>query len=127
MPALNRIQLIGYAGKDPETRYTPTGRKVCTYSLAVDRRWKTSDGEMRQETDWFNIEAWGRLGEVSQKYLHKGSLVYLEGRVQTERYEHEGESRQFTKVVIDKMQLLDRKTNLEPVEEADSGTSESVE
>ena len=127
MPALNRIQLIGYTGKDPETRYTPTGRKVCTFSLAVDRRWKNSAGETRQETDWFNIEAWGRLGEVSQEYLHKGSLVYLEGRVQTERYEHEGESRQYTKVVLSQMQILERRKEEDTIISEETGEYSSEE
>ena len=114
MPALNRVQLIGHLGKDPETRFTPTGKKVCTFSLAVDRRWKTSDGERKQATDWFNIEAWGRLGEICQQYLGKGRLVFVEGRLQTDRYEHEGETRYFTKVIARQVQMLDRKTEEEP-------------
>jgi len=77
MPALNRVQLIGNLGKDPETRYTPSGKKVCSFSLAVDRRWKTSEGEIKESTDWFNIEAWGRLGETCQEFLSKGRLVYV--------------------------------------------------
>ena len=120
MPALNRIQLIGYLGKDPETRYTPTGKKVCTFSLAVDRRWKTSEGETRHDTDWFNIEAWGRLGEVCQEYIHKGSLVFLEGRLRTERYEREGESRQTTKVILSAMQMLERRKDEEPFTAGDT-------
>ena len=58
MPALNRVQLIGRLGRDPDTRFIPTGRKVCTFSLAVDRRWKSKEGETRESTDWFNVEAW---------------------------------------------------------------------
>ena len=79
MPALNRVQLIGRLGKDPESKFTPTGKKVTHFSLAVSQRWKSS-GEMKEFTEWVNIEAWGRLGEVCQEYLKKGSLVYLEGR-----------------------------------------------
>jgi single-strand DNA-binding protein len=109
MPALNRVQLIGRLGKDPETRFTPTGKKVCTFSLAVGRRWKGSDGETKEATDWFNVEAWGRLGEVCQEYLSKGRLIYIEGRLQTDRYEHEGEVRFFTKVTARNMQILDHK------------------
>ena len=77
MPALNRVQLIGRLGKDPESKYTPTGKKVAHFSLAVSQRWKTGS-EMKEYTEWVNIEAWGRLGEVCQEYLKKGSLVYLE-------------------------------------------------
>jgi single-strand DNA-binding protein len=109
MPSLNRVELIGRLGKDPETHATPTGRKVCNYSLAVERRWKNVDGEMKSITDWFTIEAWGRLGEGMQSYLHKGRLIYLEGRLQTDRYEHNGETRFATKVIARHMQMLERK------------------
>jgi single-strand DNA-binding protein len=109
MPALNKVQLIGYLGKDPETRFTAKGSKVAGFSLAVDRRWKSAEGESKEATDWFNIEAWGRLGEICQQYLHKGSLVYLEGRLRTDRYEQEGQTRYITKVVASQMQMLDRR------------------
>ena len=109
MPGLNLVQLIGNLGRDPEGRYTPSGTRICTFSLAVNRRWTGSDGQPKEATDWFNVEAWGRLGEICQEYLTKGSLVYISGRLQTDRYEHEGESRFFTKVIAQKMQMLDRK------------------
>ena len=108
MPALNRVQLIGYLGRDPETRYTPSGKKVCHFSLGVTQRWK-SDGEARESTEWINAEAWNRLGEICQEYLHKGSLVYLEGRLKTDRYDDQGETRYFTKVVVLGLQMLERK------------------
>ncbi len=115
MPALNRVQLIGYLGKVPEARFTPKGSKVTSFSLAVTRRWKSANGEAKEATDWFNIEAWGRLGEICQQYLKKGSLVYVEGRLQTDRYEDkEGETRYFTKVIASAMQMLERKTAEEP-------------
>ncbi len=119
MPALNRVQLIGNLGKDPEVRYTPTGTKVCTFSMAVNRRWKGRDGTAKEATDWFNIEVWGKLGEVCQQYLHKGSLAFIEGRLQTDRYEHEGETRYFTKVIARSMQMLDPKPDEEPDIEED--------
>jgi single-strand DNA-binding protein len=109
MPALNRVQLIGNLGKDPETRFTPTGKKVTHFTVAVNQRWKNSEGEIKEATDWFNIEIWGRLGEVCQEYLHKGSLVFLEGRLRTDRIENQGETRYFTKVIAQHMQMLDRK------------------
>ena len=87
---------------------------LCThFSLAISQRWKVS-GESKEYTEWVNIEAWGRLGEVCQEYLKKGSLIYLEGRLQTDRYEHEGETRYFTKVIARQVQMLDRKTEEEP-------------
>ena len=109
MPTLNRIELIGRLGKDPETHLTPTGKKVCTFSVAVDRRRKNVDGNLIPATDWFLVEAWGHLGEIVQQYLHKGRLIYLEGRVQTDRYDHEGESRTITKVIARHMQMLERR------------------
>lgn len=108
MPALNRVQLIGYLGKDPETRFTPTGKKVTHFSLGVTQRWK-SGGEAKEYTEWVNVEAWGRLGEICQEYLHKGSLAYVEGRLRTDKYEDKGETRYFTKVVALGLQMLDRK------------------
>lgn len=109
MPALNRIQLIGRLGKDPEGKFTPTGKQVTHFSVAVPNRWKTRDGETKEYTEWINIEAWGRLGEVCQEYLKKGSLVYLDGRLKTDRYEDHGENKYYTKVVALTMQMLDRK------------------
>jgi len=109
MPALNRVQLIGRLGRDPEVRHTPTGKKVTSFSLAVDRRWRSSEGEIKDATDWFQIVAWGRLGEICSQYLSKGRLVYVEGRLQTDRYEHQGETRYFTRVIASQMQMLERK------------------
>lgn len=106
MPALNRVQLIGRLGRDPESKFTPSGKKVTHFSLAVSQRWKTN-GESKEYTEWVNIEAWGRLGEVCQEYLRKGSLVYLDGRLKTEKYEDKGgETRYFTKVVAQFLQFL---------------------
>ncbi len=119
MPYLNRIQLIGNLGKDPEMRFTPKGKKVCTFSVAVSRRWKTSDGEDKESTDWFNVEAWGHLGEICKQYLNKGRLVFLEGSLRTDRFEQEGETRYFTKVVATQMQMLDRKAEELPSVEAE--------
>jgi single-strand DNA-binding protein len=116
MPALNRVQMIGRLGKDPESRFTPTGKKVAHFSLAVSNRWKSAEGEAKEYTEWVNIEAWGRLGEICTQYLHKGSLVYLEGRLKTDKYDDKsGETKYYTKVVALSMQMLDRKPEDEPV------------
>jgi len=124
MPSLNRVQLIGRLGKDPESRFTPTGKKVAHFSLAVSERWKSAEGESKENTEWVNIEAWGRLGEICQQYLHKGRLVFLEGRLKTDKFEDKdkgGEIKYYTKVVAVSMQMLDRKPEEEPaasIEEA---------
>lgn len=114
MPTLNKVQLIGRLGKDPESRYTPTGKQVTTFSMAVTEHWK-SQGESKEYTEWINVEAWGRLGEICQEYLKKGSLVYLEGRLKTDRYEDKGETKWRTKVVALVMQMLDKKPADEPM------------
>ena len=123
MPALNRVQLIGRLGKKPESRYTPTGKQVTTFSIAISNRWKTK-GEMKEYTEWINVEAWGRLGEVCQEYLKKGSLVYLEGRLKTDRYEDKGEAKYYTKVVALMMQMLDKKPADEPMTTIDEAPAD---
>jgi single-strand DNA-binding protein len=106
MAALNRVQLIGRLGRDPESRYTPTGKKVAHFSVAVSQHWKAA-GESKEYTEWVNVEAWDRLGEVCQEYLKKGSLVYVEGRLKTDKYEdREGDTRYYTKVVAQVVQFL---------------------
>ena len=124
MPALNRVQLIGYLGKDPESKFTPTGKKVTQFSVAISNRWRSKDGEAKGFTEWVNIEAWGRLGEVCNEYLKKGSLIFVEGRLKTDRFEDKGENRYFTKVVALAMQMLDRKPSEEPVMTVEEETIE---
>jgi len=128
MPALNRVQLIGRLGKDPESKYTPTGKKVAHFSLAVSQRWRTG-GESKEYTEWVNIEAWGRLGEVCQEYLKKGSLVYLEGRLKTEKYEDKGgETKYYTKVVTQFVQFLsDNRAGDDVMERGNIATEEELE
>lgn len=126
MPALNRVQLIGYLGKDPESKFTPTGKKVCHFSVGVTQRWKAG-GEMKESTEWFNIEAWGTLGEIAQANLKKGRLVFVEGRLKTDRVGEGENAKYYTKVVALTMQFLDRKPAEEPVisVEEDAGDYEA--
>jgi single-strand DNA-binding protein len=106
MPALNRVQLIGRLGKEPESKYTPTGKLVTDFSVAISQRWKDNDGETREQTEWVHVETWERLAESCQEYLGKGSPVYVEGRLKTHRYEDNGEIKYFTKVVAQNVQFL---------------------
>ena len=110
---LNKVMVIGHLGRDPEMRYTPSGRPVTTFSVAVSRSWNTADGERRTETEWFNIVAWGNLAEICKQYLHKGQQVYIEGRLQTRRWEdNEGQKRTSVEVVANEMMMLgDRRDN----------------
>ena len=116
MAGVNRVQIIGYLGSDPEVRSMAKGGKVCTFRVAVDRPRRAANGKGGTMTDWFNIEAWGRLGEICQEYLSKGRLVYLEGRFQTDRYEQDGDVKYFTKVVVSNLQMLDRRGDQPDVE-----------
>ena len=83
MGSLNRAMLIGRLGRDPELRYTKSGGAVASFSIATDSRWKDKEGNQQERTDWHNIVAWGNLADLAQKYLKKGRLVYIEGRLQT--------------------------------------------
>ena len=128
MAALNRVQLIGNLGKDPESRITPTGKKVVHFSLAVGNRWKSAEGETRESTEWVNIVAWERLGEICQQYLHKGSLVFLEGRLKTDKVDDKsGGTKYYTKVVAQSIQMLDRKPEEEPVSTVEEEAGENEE
>ena len=127
MPALNRVQLIGRLGKDPESKFTPTGKKVAHFSVAISNRWKSRDGESKESTEWVNVEAWDRLGEVCQEYLKKGSLVYIEGRLKTDKYEEKGEIRYFTKVVAQMVQFLGSRTGDTLTEQPELPAEEDLE
>jgi single-strand DNA-binding protein len=127
MPALNRVQLIGRLGRDPESNFTPTGKKVAHFSVAISNRWKSREGELKESTEWVNVEAWDRLGETCQEYLKKGSLVYVDGRLKTEKYEDGGETKYFTKVVAQMVQFLDSRAGDTPAEQAAPSSEEELD
>ena len=104
---VNKIILVGYLGKDPEQRFTQSGRPVTSFTLATSERWKVDDGEREQRTEWFNVVAWNRLAEVCKTYLGKGSRVYLEGRVQSRSYETENGTQRSLEVVASVVKMLD--------------------
>lgn len=109
MSGLNKVMLIGELGRDPELHYTPDGTPVTSFSLAVKRTWRNSNGESREAVEWFNIVAWRRLAEVCNQHLHKGERVYLEGRLQTRSWEDQTGQRHFrTEIVASDMILLGR-------------------
>jgi len=107
---LNKIMLIGNLGRDPELNVTSDGTPITKFSLAVNRNTKTSTGEKKEETDWFNIVAWRQLAEICERYLHKGSKVYIEGRLTQRKYtDREGIQRTSVEVIANDMQMLDSK------------------
>jgi len=104
---LNKVMIIGHLGREPEMRYTPSGRPVTSFSVATTRSWNSPDGERREETEWFNVVAWGNLAEICKQYLTKGQQVYVEGRLQTRRWEDpEGKKHFNTEVVANEMIML---------------------
>jgi single-strand DNA-binding protein len=104
---LNKVMIIGHLGRDPEMRYTPSGRPVTTFSVATNRSWTTSDGEKRTDTEWFSVVAWNKLAEICNQYLVKGQKVYVEGRLQTRRWEDSNGTRQTSvEVVANEMIML---------------------
>jgi single-strand DNA-binding protein len=119
---LNKVMIIGRLGRDPEMRYTPSGKPVTTFSIATRRSWNTSEGERRTDTEWFNVVAWGNLAEICKQYLNKGHLVYVEGRLQTRHWDDpEGNKHVSTEIVANEMIMLSERREGEPSSEEDSG------
>lgn len=105
--AVNKAILIGNLGRDPELRYTPSGKAVCTFSLATSERWTSQDGQKQEQTIWHNIVAWGRQAEVIKEYLAKGRQVYIEGRIVNRSYDDkEGNKKYISEVVVQNFQFL---------------------
>ena len=113
---LNKVQIIGNLGADPEMRFTQQGTAVTSMRLAVSRSWKGQNGELQEETEWFRISAWNKLAEVCNQYLAKGSRIYVEGRLQTRKYtDKDTIERSSTEVVMQEMIMLDSRRAGPPV------------
>jgi single-strand DNA-binding protein len=126
MASLNKVMLIGYLGADPELRYTPSGAAVANFRIATTDQWTSKEGEKQERTEWHRIVAWRDLGERCGEYLHKGSLVYIEGSLQTRDWEdRDGNKRWTTEIRAYRMQMLDRKGEpAEPLPAEDSYPAE---
>jgi single-strand DNA-binding protein len=112
MVSVNRIIIIGNLGSEPEMRFTPNGRPVTSFSAATNRRYTTSEGERREETEWFTIVTWGRLAEQCNQFLSKGRLVYVEGRLRTHSWEgQDGQKLYRNEIVADRVSFLDRQSS----------------
>jgi len=123
---LNKVMIIGYLGRDPEMRYTPSGKPVTTFSVGTSRNWTNSDGERRSETEWFNVVTWGNLAEICKQYLNKGQQVYIDGRLQTRRWEDSAGTKHTTiEIVANEMMMLgDRPDSNASHTDADYETNE---
>ena len=107
MASLNKVILIGNVGGDPEMRYTPDGKPVTSFSVATSRRYTTSGGESKEETDWFRITVWGKLAEVCNQFVTKGKQVYVEGRLHARSWEgQDGRAHTSLEVTADQVLLL---------------------
>ncbi len=107
MKSLNRVQLIGRLGKNPEVRYTANGSSVANFTMATNESWTGKDGQKNEKTEWHNIVAWGKLGEICGEYLTKGKQVYIEGRLTTRSWEdRDGKKRYTTEIKADNMIML---------------------
>lgn len=106
--SLNKVTLIGNLTRDPELRFTPSGTAVCTFSVATNRQWKTESGEMKDEAEYHRIVAWDKLGEICNQMLKKGKKVFVEGRLQTRKWQaQDGSEKSTTEIVISDMIYLD--------------------
>ena len=104
---INKVILIGNLGADPEVKYTQDGTQVTTFNIATSERWKGKDGQMQEQTEWHRIVVWRRLAEICGEYLHKGSKVYVEGKLQTRKWQDkDGSDRWTTEIVARDVQFL---------------------
>jgi len=108
---INKVILVGRLGKDPEMRSTPQGNTVAKFTLATDEKFTDRAGEKQERTEWHNIVAWGKLGEICGQYLKKGKLVYIEGSIRTDSWDDKesGQKKYRTEIVANTMKMLDRR------------------
>jgi len=105
--SVNKAILVGRLGKDPETRFTSGGQAVATFNMATDSSFKDRNGERQKRTEWHRIKAWGKLAEIVQQYLKKGSLIFIEGRIETREWQDkEGVKGYTTEIVANEMRML---------------------
>ncbi|MEZ5653403.1 MAG: single-stranded DNA-binding protein [Burkholderiaceae bacterium] len=108
MASINKVILVGNLGRDPETRYSPNGAAICNVTIATSRQWKDkTTNERREETEWHRVVFYNRLAEIAGEYLRKGRSVYVEGRLQTRKWQDkDGQDRWTTEIIADQMQML---------------------
>ena len=116
MPSVNRIIIVGNLGGDPEMRFTPAGQPVTSFNVATNRQYTTSDGERKEETEWFTIVAWRKLAELCNQYLSKGQLVYAEGRLHSHSWDGQDGQKHFrNEIVADTVRFLSSRQGAAPL------------
>jgi single-strand DNA-binding protein len=124
---LNKVQMTGRLGADPEMRYTPQGHAVTTFRAASNRSWRTAQGETHEDTEWFRVVAWNKLAEICYQWLAKGSRVYVEGRLQTRQWQdQEGQTRSQTEIIAIDIIVLDSRRDGAPTPVVDTPTHTPV-
>lgn len=108
---VNKVIIIGNLGGDPEIRYTTNGNAVCNFSVATTEKWRGQDGQMQEQTEWHRVTAWGKLAEICNQYLSKGSRVYIEGKLKTRQYEKDGITRYTTEIHAAEMKMLGERSS----------------
>lgn len=109
--SVNKVILVGRLGKDPETRYMPNGEAVTNVTLATSENWKDKSGEKQEKTEWHNLTFYRRLAEIAGEYLKKGSMIYVEGKLATRKWQDkEGKDRYTTDIIVNEMQMLSSKS-----------------
>ena len=104
---VNRVILVGHLGQDPEMRYTSSGTPVTNFSVATNERWNNQNGERQERTEWHKIVTWSKLAEISNQYLTKGQLVFIEGRIQTREWDdRDGNKRRTTEIIASDMRMV---------------------
>jgi single-strand DNA-binding protein len=120
MASYHQTIVIGNMGRDPETRYLPSGDAVCNFSVAVTEKYKSKDGEQKESTTWYRINTFGKLAEICGQYLTKGSAVMVAGKMQSRKYEKDGIERESWELRADTMQMLGGKQDGEPRQETEA-------
>ena len=127
MASVNKVILVGNLGKDPESRYLPDGGAVCNFSIATTDKWKDKSGEKQEKTEWHNLTFYRGLAEVAGKYLKKGSMIYVEGKLATRKWQDkEGKDRYTTDIIVNEMQMLGSKGDSQQAESAQPAEAKPV-
>ena len=118
--SLNKVQLIGHLGADPQSRFTTSGSAVTNFNLATNESWRSTEGETKEKTEWHRVVLFGKMAETAAEFMKKGQLVYIEGRLQTRSWEDKDKVKRYTtEILCDNFTMLGRKSD-------DSGSSSST-
>lgn len=116
--SLNKVQLIGHLGSDPESRFTTSGSAVANFSVATNESWRSQDGETKEKTEWHRVVMFGKMAETAAEYMKKGQLVYVEGRLQTRSWEDKDKVKRYTtEILCDNFTMLGRKGDGSPTKQ----------